>query len=78
MPLKELRQINVQPLNPEDTVPYTNNEIHLKSTVPKVWVNPVLTCLAIAALLIVGRFLCKWYKTKPLRRLETAANVHAV
>ena len=77
MPLKELRRLNIQPIKPEDTVPYTNAETHLTSTVPTVWVNLVLTCLAIAALLIIGRFLYKRYKKKPLRRQKTAADVHA-
>ena len=68
MPLKELRRLNIQPIKPEDNVPYTNAETHLTSTVPTVWVNLVLTCLAIAALLIVGRFLYKRYKTKHIAR----------
>ena len=67
MPLKELRRFNVKPLQPEDTVPYTDDEIHFKSTIPTVWINLVLTCLAIVAMLIVGRFLYQRYTTRSVQ-----------
>ena len=73
MPLEELRRFNVRPLQPDDTVPYTDDEIHFKSTSPTVWINLVLTCLAIAAMFIIGRFLYKRYRSKSFRLSKRSA-----